>query len=218
MRTRVGGVLRLTTMLGAVTLGCGMLSAWTLSAGSATPGHAAWAASPKVLLVGRYHGKAGRYASIQAAVNAARPGDWILVGPGDYHEIADETGPYGNPADGAMGGVFIDKPGITLRGMNRNTVIVDGTRTGAKPCSSQPSAQNYGRVVKGHAVGRNGIVVWKASDVSIENLTVCNFLAGTGDSGNQIWWNGSGVRDLREQLGGPGGVEPAVRQQHERLG
>jgi hypothetical protein len=33
-------------------------------------------------------------------------------------------------------------------------------------------------------------VVWKASDVSIENLTVCNFLAGTGDSGNQIWWNG----------------------------
>lgn len=153
------GALRLISTLGAVTLGCGMLSAWTLPAGSARADHAGWAASPKVLLVGTYHGKAGRYASIQAAVNAARPGDWILVGPGDYHETADETGPHGNPADGAMGGVFIDKPGITLRGMNRNTVIVDGTNAGATPCSSQPSDQNYGRVVKGHAVGRNGILV-----------------------------------------------------------
>ena len=28
----------------------------------------------------------------------------------------------------------------------------------------------------GKAVGRNGILVWKADDVSVENLTVCNFL------------------------------------------
>jgi hypothetical protein len=190
MNARFRGAIRLTSALGAATLGCAMLSAWTLSAGSATASHAALTGSPKVLLVGTYHGKAGRYASIQAAVNAARPGDWILVGPGDYHETADETGPYGNPADGAMGGVFINKPGITLRGMNRNTVIVDGTKAGAAPCSSQPSDQDYGRMVDGHAVGRNGIVVWKADDVSIENLTVCNFLAGTGSSGNEIWWNG----------------------------
>jgi hypothetical protein len=175
-------------MLGTATLVCGALYG-TAAPASAHTAPAAWS-SPKVLLVGTYHGKAGRYRSIQAAVNAARPGDWILVGPGDYHETADETGPYGNPADGAMGGVFIDKQGITLRGMNRNTVIVDGTKAGAAPCSSRPSAQNYGRVVRGHAVGRNGIVVWKASDVSIENLTVCNFMAGRGDSGNQIWWNG----------------------------
>ena len=33
-------------------------------------------------------------------------------------------------------------------------------------------------------------MIWKASDVSVENLTVCNFLAGTGASGNQVWWNG----------------------------
>ncbi len=187
MRTRIRGLIRVTSVLGTATLCCGLLSAWTSSAGAVTAGQAA---SPKVLLVGTYHGIAGGYTSIQAAVNAAAPGDWILVGPGDYHETADETGPYGNPADGAMGGVFIDKSGITLRGMNRNTVIVDGTDAGATPCSSQPSEQNYGRVVNGHAVGRNGILVWKANDVSIENLTVCNFLAGTGDSGNQIWWNG----------------------------
>ena len=64
--------------------------------------------------------------------------------PGDYHENADETGPSGNPAVGAMGGVYITKSGITLRGMNRNTVIVDGTKPGSAPCSSRPAAQDYG--------------------------------------------------------------------------
>ena len=47
------------------------------------------AASAKVLLVGSYHGIPGKFKSIQAAVDAARAGDWILVGPGDYHEQAD---------------------------------------------------------------------------------------------------------------------------------
>src|SRR5215469_10254442 len=146
---------------------------------------------PHVLLVGTFRGVAGRYRSIQAAVNAARPGDWILVAPGDYHENADETGPFGNPAVGAMGGVYISKSGLTLRGMNRDTVIVDGTKAGFPACSSDPAAQDYGRAgAKGARVGRNGILVWKTSDVSVENLTVCNFLAGTGASGNQIWWNG----------------------------
>jgi hypothetical protein len=32
--------------------------------------------------------------------------------------------------------------------------------------------------------------VWKANHVSIENLTVCNFQGGAGDSGNEVWWNG----------------------------
>jgi hypothetical protein len=180
--------IRMVSASGAVALGCGALLALTASPGTAaTDG---WS-SAKVLLVGTYHGKAGQFKTIQAAVNAAQPGDWILAGPGDYHENADQTGPYGNPADGEMGGVYIDKSGITLRGMNRNTVIVDGTKKGSAACSAKPSAQNYGRLGKnGVPVGRNGILVWKANDVSIENLTVCNFMAGTGASGNQIWWNG----------------------------
>ena len=41
-------------------------------------------AGARVLRVGAYHGIKGQYTSIQAAVNAAKPGDWILVGPGDY--------------------------------------------------------------------------------------------------------------------------------------
>ena len=42
------------------------------------------AASARVLLVGSYKGIRGHYGSIQAAVDVARPGDWILVGPGVY--------------------------------------------------------------------------------------------------------------------------------------
>ena len=42
------------------------------------------AAGARVLRVGTFHGIRGQYTSIQTAVNAAAPGDWILVAPGDY--------------------------------------------------------------------------------------------------------------------------------------
>jgi hypothetical protein len=131
---------------------------------------------PKVLQVGTWKGRAGAFSSIQAAVNAASPGDWILVGPGDYRETGS-----------ALAGVFITTPGIRIRGMDRNRVIVDGTQVvggDATPCNPADAAQ-----VK-TAGGRNGIEVLKVDDVSIENLTACNFLADSGNNGNQIWWNG----------------------------
>jgi hypothetical protein len=75
--------------------------------------------------------------------------------------------------------------------MSRADVVVDGTKAGGSvPCSPAPQDQNFGPMVGGKAQGRNGIVVWKADHVSIENLTVCNFLGGAGDSGNEVWWNG----------------------------
>ena len=40
-------------------------------------------AGARVLRVGTYKGVHGQFKSVQAAVNAAKPGDWILVGPGD---------------------------------------------------------------------------------------------------------------------------------------
>ena len=64
-------------------------------------------------------------------------GDWVLIEPGVYDEEV---------------GVASAHSGIWIRGMNRNTVIVDGQ----------------------HKAG-NGIEVDKASDVWIENLTVRNF-------------------------------------------
>jgi hypothetical protein len=149
---------------------------------------------PAVLLVGAYRGHRGQFSSIQAAVDAAKPGDWILVAPGDYHEQADHR-PYGGPqpAD-TPAGVVIAKPGIHLRGMNRNTVIVDGTLPGSSgPCSADPARQDLGPVGSyngGKPLGRNGILVYKADNVTVENLTVCNFLSGSGYGGNEIWWNG----------------------------
>jgi len=148
----------------------------------------------KALLVGTFNGIAGQYSTIQAAVNAAQPGDWILIAPGDYHENDDITNPPSSKdiGDGWYGGVDIDTSDIHLRGMNRNSVIVDGTKaTASTACSSNPADQNFGVDNGGTPAGRNGILVWKADNVSIENLTACNFLSGNGDAGNEIWWNGA---------------------------
>ncbi|MGO8872731.1 MAG: hypothetical protein ACLQPH_15260 [Acidimicrobiales bacterium] len=178
---------RTGALLGACVLTGALLTACSASSGStSTPGSGA------VLLVGTFDGHAGAYKTIQSAVDASKPGDWILVAPGDYHEDADQSGAHADPSVGDMGGVMITTSGIHLRGMDRSSVIVDGTTSGSSgTCSSAPSAQNYGAVgSNGQAVGRNGIIVWKADNVSVENLTVCNFLAGTGASGNEVWWNG----------------------------
>ena len=151
---------------------------------------AAAASSVQVLTVGTFHGKKGTYTSIQAAVNAAKPGAWILIAPGDYKDSADLSNPPASFDHGDFGGVLITTSNLHLVGMNRNTVIVDGTKPGSPTCSSVPADQQYGNVVNGQATGRNGITVWKANNVSIQNLTVCNFLSGSQESGNQIYWNG----------------------------
>jgi hypothetical protein len=160
----------------------------------------AGSAGARVLRVGSFHGIHGQYSSIQAAVNAARPGDWILIGPGDYKtKPSSIRTPNGAPSFPA--GVLITKRNVHIRGMNRNKVIIDGTRPGSAVCSRRVSAQNFGLrgggSGSGYAVsqaskasGVNGVMVWKAANVSIENLTVCNFLGGARDAGNGIWWNG----------------------------
>jgi len=96
------------------------------------------------------------FKTIQAAVNASKAGDYVLIEPGEYDEAVK---------------VPTAQSGIWIRGMNRNTVIVDGqNKTG------------------------NGIEVDRANDVWVENLTVRNFDEGPGcpveSCGNEIWWNG----------------------------
>lgn len=64
------------------------------------------AAASTTLVVGP-----GGFTTIQAAVNAAQPGDTVLVKPGVYPEA-----------------VLVATPGITLRGEDRETVILEGAR------------------------------------------------------------------------------------------
>jgi hypothetical protein len=149
-------------------------------------------ASGHVLRVGTFKHKKGQYKSIQAAVDAAKPGDWILVAPGDWHERADHRAKRGPQADDAPAGVIIATAHLHLRGMNRSKTIVDGTLPGHGPaCSADKARQDFGPLGDDKKpLGRNGIMVWKADDVSVDNLTVCNFLGGAGSAGNEIWWNG----------------------------
>ena len=117
------------------------------------------------------------YQTVQSAVDAARPGDWVLIWPGVYHEKSTQW---------PTAGVWIQTPDIHLRGLDRNKVIIDGSNGSAsQPCPSSATLQDTNG-----GLGRDGIVVYKASGVTIQNLTVCDYPAGTGGHGNEIWWNG----------------------------
>ncbi|GAA3776643.1 right-handed parallel beta-helix repeat-containing protein [Streptomyces coacervatus] len=89
--------------------------------------------------------------SIQKAVDAARPGDTVLVAPGIFHES-----------------VKVTTPGLTLRGMGRSTVIEPSAKKAANSCAEGGN----GICVVG-AKDRN------LADVTIASLTVVGF-ARTG--------------------------------------
>ena len=164
-----------------------------LAAGGVPIAHAAPLTPGAVLLVGSYQGIPGQYSSIQAAIDAARSGDWVLIGPGDYHETGNRVPPGAVGDDTAGAAVLVTKPSIWIRGMDRNGVVLDGTKPGAPRCSSAPPDQDLGPPgPSGAPTGRNGLIVFKASGVSVENLTACNFLSGSNTPGDQIWFDGGG--------------------------
>jgi hypothetical protein len=107
------------------------------------------------------------YETIQAAVNASHKGDWVLIEPGEYDEEVKVTKA---------------NEGIHIRGMNRNTVILNGQ----------------------HKVG-NGILVEKANNVWVENLTAHDYDHGPEcpdeSCGNEVWWTG-GVNSHKQSVHG----------------
>jgi hypothetical protein len=186
----------------AKRLGRGLIALACCTSAVALAGAApATATTPSVLRVGTFSGAPGKYKSIQAAVDAAKPGDWILIGPGDYHETGNRVpaGALGDERAGAA--VLVTTPGIHIRGMNRNGVVLDGTKSGAPQCSGVAANQNFGPLDKAGATsGRNGLIVFKAAGTSVENLTVCNFLNGSQAGGNNLWFDG-GASSGKQQLG-----------------
>ena len=180
----------LATLGGAVLMASGLLAACSASSAASPP-----ATRGRVLLVGTYRGHRGQFATIQSAVDAAKPGDWILVGAGRLpRDRRPDRRRRPTLAHGDFGGVVITHRRTPPAGHEPHTVVVDGTKAGAP----RPAAPTRPRRTSGppaptaRPYGRNGIVVWKADNVSVENLTACNFLAGTGDVGQ---------RDLVERRG-----------------
>lgn len=103
----------------------------------------------------------GNASTIQEAVDAAKPGDTIEVSPGTYEES-----------------VAIKTENITLRGTDRNAVILDGG-----------------------GLKSNGVVV-TAGKVTVENLTVRNYnlngvlVTGFSDEGGGLARGSDGYRRL----------------------
>lgn len=96
----------------------------------------------------------GQYAAIQNAINAAKSGDVILVSPGEYKESI----------------IFLARSGLTLKGVDRETTIIN--------------AAGYGR----------GVGIMVSSSIKISNLTIKGGgAAGQGDDnfGGGIFVDGS---------------------------
>ena len=200
-------------------------------------------ASARVLRVAQSHPPgtaAAQFNSIQAAVDAARPGDWILVAPGDYHERGDYT--THQPTDEAGAGVLITTPDIHLRGLDRNGVVVDGTKPGSPNCSPAAGDQDFGP----NGLGRNGVEVFKADGVTWRISPPATSSAAPAAAATRSGstaataaarsaWARSGrlplgdldllrrhrrtrghLRDLHLELARAGGDRPLLRQQHER--
>ncbi|MDH6629663.1 nitrous oxidase accessory protein NosD [Streptomyces sp. LBL] len=85
--------------------------------------------------------------SIQKAVDAAAPGDTVLVSPGTFQES-----------------VKVSKPGLTLRGMGARTVIKPGTDKAANSCAE-----------RGNGICVVGTKDANVEGVTVASLTVTGF-------------------------------------------
>jgi hypothetical protein len=195
MGSRVARLL----LAGPLALVCALVLIASAGPASAavSRGPIAHAAVHAVLLVGSFDGKPGAYATVQEAVDAARPGDWILIGPGDYKETGARHAAGALGDDQAAASVLVTTPGLHIRGMSRNTVVIDGTKPGSPQCSSAEADQTFGPAEGESWQGNNGVLVYKANGVSVENLTACNFL-GANHGGDAIWFDGGGASGKQE--------------------
>ena len=190
-RAAVASVSATALMLALSPAGSAHAQAGASAAAPTTPAPAK-TAKPQALLVGSYNGIKGKYKTIQEAVSAAHEGDWVLIGPGDYKEASSTkpSGAYGDDVAGAD--VLITTPNLHVRGMDRNSVMIDGTKPGSPECSSAAADQIFGPAEGERWLGNNGVVVYKANGVWLQNFSTCNFL-GSNHGGDSVWFDGGGA-------------------------
>ncbi|WP_405966834.1 right-handed parallel beta-helix repeat-containing protein [Streptomyces sp. NBC_00015] len=102
--------------------------------------------------------------SIQKAVDAAQPGDTVLLTYGTYHESVE-----------------VSTPGLTLRGVGRGTVLEPevGASTGTAPSTGSGAAKTgktgkAGKAANSCAAGGNGICVVGTKDHNVDDVTVAS--------------------------------------------
>ncbi len=205
LRHRSGRRQRLAVALAAATaLACASAVGAPAGQAACLPSTAKHPPKNRVLRVGTYNAKKGQCKTIQEAVHAAAPGNWILIGPGDYKQSSSEemSGAVGDDRAGAD--IVVTTPDLHIRGMNRNTVMIDGTKPGYPECSPEEAAQYLGTPEGSGYSGNNGIVVYKAEGVWLQNFSACNFLSGNKGGGDEIWFDGAqstGKQELRSWWG-----------------
>ncbi|WP_405631240.1 right-handed parallel beta-helix repeat-containing protein [Streptomyces sp. NBC_00016] len=99
--------------------------------------------------------------SIQKAVDAAQPGDTVLLTYGTYHESVD-----------------VSTPGLTLRGVGRGTVLEPeaGASTSTTPSTGSGASKTgkTGKAANSCAAAGNGICVVGTKDHSVDDVTVAS--------------------------------------------
>ena len=97
----------------------------------------------------------GDFSTIQAAINAANPGDTIVIGPGTYHE-----------------NITINKAGLTLTGAAAGVVIAGTFRADNSITGS--TAAFFTTATSYSTASGNGVTI-TADNVRLQNLTISGF-------------------------------------------
>jgi hypothetical protein len=103
-------VLKAVGAAGVATGGLGVTVATSQESGGQYPPGQPDRGRPRAYEEYTVHRVPEQYETIQAAVNAAEPKDLVLVGPGTYPEAVE----------------VVDTPQLTIRGTDRNEVVLDG--------------------------------------------------------------------------------------------
>ena len=162
--------MRFVSMAGAVRLLLASALAAALAAMLAVSASAAMKTQIEIVTQGAFPSEIPNnvhyFHKIQEGVEATKKGSWVLIEPGIYNEEVKVKGK--------------KHEGIHIRGMDRNTVILDGTGL------ANPKGSNGIEI--GETQGNKAELV---NNVWVENLTARNFEQEPGGSGgNEFWWSG----------------------------